>query len=545
MDKKFFIFLVILVLASGCVQEPSACTQDAKMCPDGTAVGRVPPDCEFGPCPECSEGETINGTCPDGTEYLRYSCDESGEWHEVMYIRNPCEKVETLSKDIDGLLALESEIDAIIEDNLLIGPDHYERLKLMLDSLDINETDYGRVWKKLEPLSPEQEETAKYLPDPCGNATGNGDQIISGPSGPTDYDPDNPFRSLTVHPADPGVVYLGTERNGFLESTDGGETWTRMRKGLWHDDPDTMTGHEPFYPEIYDIAYSGSDPDVMYAAAVSGPGPLISNYPGEAAGIYKSTDGGDSWEWKSCGLTSGWPWSVWVHPSDPDIALVGISGGGSTRSSDPGYYEGGIFRTTDGGERWERIDADPDDGTNAYRTIVSTRSGPLKIYVSGKSFEDLEENVGMIKSEDGGITWEQLSLAPDRHNIEYFDVSADGETIYAGDESSIWKSGDGGETWKKYSMPGWVYSIAVFPEDPDRLLFALSGGLYLSEDGLDSKNKVISIDEGHVSDVVVSPSDSSVAYAIRTGYDFYRSGDGGKTFEKTANLRADVLSVIP
>jgi outer membrane protein assembly factor BamB len=92
--KKLFIILIVLVITSGCVNnnDPTLCTADVKICPDGTSVSRVAPDCEFAPCPGCSEGDIINGTCPDGGEYLKYSCDGNGEWHEVMYVRNPCEE---------------------------------------------------------------------------------------------------------------------------------------------------------------------------------------------------------------------------------------------------------------------------------------------------------------------------------------------------------------------------------------------------------------------------------------------------------------------
>jgi hypothetical protein len=88
---------------SGCVQEdkPVACTLDAKICPDGSAVGRVGPDCEFAPCPTttttlvCQDGDTRDATCPDGvTTYLNENCVD-GEWHQVMYIRNPCEPIIT------------------------------------------------------------------------------------------------------------------------------------------------------------------------------------------------------------------------------------------------------------------------------------------------------------------------------------------------------------------------------------------------------------------------------------------------------------------
>lgn len=50
--KPFHIFLIpVILLLSGCLQQPVACTQDALLCPDGSYVGRVPPDCEFAPCP--------------------------------------------------------------------------------------------------------------------------------------------------------------------------------------------------------------------------------------------------------------------------------------------------------------------------------------------------------------------------------------------------------------------------------------------------------------------------------------------------------------
>ena len=82
-----------------------------------------------------------------------------------------------------------------------------------------------------------------------GNDVGNGLEIIhgpDGPDGPEGPDRDNPFRSLTVHPLDANTVLLGTERNGFVKSIDGGQTWTRHRLGLRH-----QSGG---YPEIWDIS---------------------------------------------------------------------------------------------------------------------------------------------------------------------------------------------------------------------------------------------------------------------------------------------------
>ncbi|MBW1839647.1 MAG: hypothetical protein JRI49_06890 [Deltaproteobacteria bacterium] len=431
----------------------------------------------------------------------------------------------------------------------MIGPDHYARIKETLDSLDITSEDYNRIWEKLQPLNPDQTEpsgVSEDVPDACDNATGNGNQIVSGPQAPTDYDPDNPFRSLTVHPTDPNIIYLGTERNGFLKSTDGGQTWTRKRTGLWHDDPSTVMGHEPFYPEIYDIAYSESDPQIMYAAATSGPGPLLSNYPGPAAGVYKSVDGGDTWEWKSCGITSGWVWSVWVHDENPDIALVGISGGRSTSGID-GYYDGGIFRTTNGGETWKRVILGTNDNKNAYRVIVSAKENPNLVYTSGVDIEDETSHIGLYKSTDAGLTWTGIESI---EYFEYFDISPDGQTIYGNlhDCNGGVISNDGGNNWRR--SKGACYVIAVSPSDILRVLYGGYDGVYISVNGLIDVEKVADITvfgggHKHVGDIVFAPSDNNIVYAITSGYDLYKSTNSGNAFKLIINLRNDVLSVIP
>jgi hypothetical protein len=93
----FTPIMFLVITSSGCLNNvftPIACTEDARLCPDGTSVSRIPPDCEFKACPACTPGDIITSSCPDGTNYTSYSCDESGVWHEVNYIRNPCEPVE-------------------------------------------------------------------------------------------------------------------------------------------------------------------------------------------------------------------------------------------------------------------------------------------------------------------------------------------------------------------------------------------------------------------------------------------------------------------
>ena len=88
--------------------------------------------------------------------------------------------------------------------------------------------------------------------------------VIPGPDGPSGADNDSAFRSLTVHPHSSDIVLMGTERNGFVFSSDGGRTWSRKRRGLEYSDG--------LYPEIWDIAFDPLDPSNVYAATLDSPG---------------------------------------------------------------------------------------------------------------------------------------------------------------------------------------------------------------------------------------------------------------------------------
>ena len=380
--------------------------------------------------------------------------------------------------------------------------------------------------------------------DPCGNAIGNGNEIVFGQVTPTEWNPDNPFRSLAVHPDDPNIIIIGTEANGFVKSIDGGQTWARFRYGLRHE----VASGEQLYPEVYDLAFSESNPDIIYAATTDGPGPLAGP-DGGTGGVYKSADGGETWVRKNCGLDNGWIHSVYVNPDDPDVVVVGIGGGeatgswGSVKASD--YFDGGIFRTTDGGENWIRVNLSANDNKNEYKYIRSLRDTPSVLYTFGFNWEGSSPNIGFYKSTDGGVTW--TSFAPELrdHVITYFDVSSDGNVIYAVGDWSIFKSNDSGKTWNEYELHTSGYVIEMFPDSPERVLFSKVDGVYLSEDGLQTESKVIDVKGRHPSDIAIAPTDNNIVYAIDVGYDVYKSVDGGRTFTKLVNLREDVFNVIP
>ena len=396
--------------------------------------------------------------------------------------------------------------------------------------------------------------------DDCGNAIGNGDEIVSGPSAPEGSDRDSVFRSLTVHPTDPKIVLMGTERNGIVKSADGGVTWTRHREGLrW------LPGIG--YPEIYDVAISPSDPNIVFAATVDSPGPVTGTFPSSVAGIYKSVDGGETWFRRNCGLTNSRVVAVRFDPSNPDLAIAAVGGGERSFSTGlpgiPLHFDGGIYITMDGGDSWKQVPAGTNDNVNNFHTIAVAGSGPTAFITFGLHTRqggtfDPSLNVGFLRSINRGESWEPFGTNEVvGSNITHFAVSADGKVIYAPvtDGYHHWVSADGGSTWARSSLNQGSGPVAVSPADPNVVIFRDSAqtSLFRSSDGLRTYSKVATT-EGlsddpdmrfAFEDVVFAPSDPSIVYAATTGLLVYKSVDGGASFMLMKNIRSEVLNVAP
>ena len=383
--------------------------------------------------------------------------------------------------------------------------------------------------------------TTNLHPDNCPeNALGNGNTIISGPSAPTAWDPDSVFRSLSVHPTNPAVVYVGTERNGIVKSTDGGTNWTRLRQGIRSD---SMGG----YPEIYDLSICQSNPSIIYAATVASPGDVASS----ASGIYKSTNEGTTWFRRNCNLANARMTMISVDPTDPDIVVNGISGGYSTEQGMTSqFFNGGIFRSTNGGNSWTKITVEANDIYNEYSIIKRAKNDSNKLYTFGFSYDymtDTSLNLGFIKSSDNGASWSKFGADLESKWVNYFDISPSGITICASvpNDYKIYRSTDEGTSWSSLHIGTSGYAIAISPSDANRILYGTVDGLYLSIDGLQTSSVVIASLETTVDDIVFAPSDNSIVYAIRKGYVLYKSTNSGESFSEMVNIRDDVVNVIP
>ena len=152
----------------------------------------------------------------------------------------------------------------------------------------------------------------------------------------------------------------------------------------------------------------------------------------ERNGIVKSTDGGATWTRHRTGMRhagGGYP-EIW------DIAIAAIEGGVPSFShgdaSIDAYYDGGIFRTVDGGDNWHPAVLGPMANKNGFWIMRVVAGEPTTLLTFGMNYHDLSENLGFLKSIDAGQSW--IPMGGDQLKglfILSFDVSNDGRIIYA------------------------------------------------------------------------------------------------------------------
>ena len=368
--------------------------------------------------------------------------------------------------------------------------------------------------------------------DVCGNAVGNGNTLISGPTAPSGSDYDQVFRSLAVDPSDPNTVYVGTERNGIVKTSDGGTNWVRSRMGMRHLDVG--------YPEVWDLAVSPHNPSVLIAATLDSPGPVTGDYPSSIAGVYRSSDAGATWTRSNCGFENSRAVSVRFDPNDSVAVLLGIEGGQATFSALQGeYFSGALMRSTDAGLTWSPATTPAGADRNGYWHLRARGQGTTEFLTFGFNYYDLGESLGFLRSTDGGQTFAQFASALSDVLITGIGVSADGQVIYANERDSyrILRSLDAGVTWDSVFTQA-NGTVRVSPADPGRVLFEANGTVFLSTDSLATYSTVLTAPQ-RVDDIEFALSNPDIVYAAAAGYSIYRSDDGGASWLLLVNLRTD------
>ncbi|MCK4364998.1 MAG: hypothetical protein KAW45_03000 [Thermoplasmatales archaeon] len=186
------------------------------------------------------------------------------------------------------------------------------------------------------------------------------------------------------------------------------------------------------YPEIYYISISplGSN-DAVFTATTNGPGPLTGQY-AAGAGIYKLLNGGDTWISSNCGLTHAGLHTVVFDLNNPDVLVAALSSEDPTASQlQVMSFPGGIFKTSDKGDNWVEAVTPSGSDKNDFSQIYSRGFPSTTFFTYGKNFPDPSLNLGFLKSIGGGDTWTKFGPFGANNQIYYFDISTDGMVFYA------------------------------------------------------------------------------------------------------------------
>ncbi len=282
--------------------------------------------------------------------------------------------------------------------------------------------------------------------------------------------------------SDPRIIYVGTASGGLWKSTSGGTTFKPI--------------FDKYTQSIGALAIDQAHPDTVWVGTGEH---AVRNSVSIGDGIYKTTDGGETWQ--HMGLeNSERISSIRIDPRNPNTVYVGVLGHLWNDSEDRGVY-----KTTDGGKTWEKIlyineatgcaslDMDPQDPNILYAGMWQFRRWPWFFKSGGPGS-------GLYRSKDGGKTWQRLenglpegelgritvAVAPSRPNVVYAVVEAE--------KTALYRSDDLGEHWEKrdasllISMrPFYFGHLFVDPKDFNRV-YKLSVNLGVSSDGGKSFN---------------------------------------------------------
>lgn len=287
--------------------------------------------------------------------------------------------------------------------------------------------------------------------------------------------------AIAVAPSDPNVIYVGTgegtlrgnvsQGDGVWRSVDAGRTWTHI--GL------------PESRSIPRIAVDPRDPEVVLVAAL---GDVFA--PSEERGVYRSTDGGKTWKRVLFAGAQAGANEVILDPSNPRIVYATtwrVQRGPYFFSS--GGEGSGLWKSTDGGETWVSLSGNQGlpkataEQPTGIHTIAVSASQPDNLYAMVE-----HEDGGLFRSRDAGKTWQLVNGDRAlRQRAWYFSgVAADPK-----DPESLWvqnvrlhRSKDGGKSFTQVATPhGDHHDHWIDPSNPDRIASANDGGGCISNDG--------------------------------------------------------------
>jgi photosystem II stability/assembly factor-like uncharacterized protein len=327
--------------------------------------------------------------------------------------------------------------------------------------------------------------------------------------------------TVTGVPSEPYTFYMGSTGGGVWKTTDAGHTWANVSDGFFAA------------ASMGAVEVSLSNPNIVYAG--TGSSKIRSNV-SIGRGIYKSTDAGKTWTF--AGLRDvGQIATVRIHPANPEIVFVASTGNPFVPNKERGVYrtndggktwkqvlfisdtlgaadlelqpgnpavvfaslwhgqrkpwtivsgalEGGIYKSTDGGDNWAKLANGLPHELFGRSNVGISAANPNRVY----ALIEAKPGSGLYRSEDAGANWTQVNASANiiTRPFYYTTLGVDpnnADTVWVGDEGWF-KSTDGGKTFRSSPAPhGDHHDVWINPRNSQYMIQSNDGGANVSLDG--------------------------------------------------------------
>lgn len=373
-------------------------------------------------------------------------------------------------------------------------------------------------------------------------------QNTGGPLGGLGYD-------VRIHPKNKDIMYVTDNYAGVIRSTNGGQTWSQSNTGVT-----VKGGPTGDFFNIFSLTVDPNNPAIIWAGT---------NGEGSSFGVFKSTDGGETWVAKTTGMAmNGEIGMVFrgftIQQGNSNIVYAQAEVPTTVQGLEFNRVKGRVYKTEDGGATWGLIW----QGDNLARYLIIDPGHPDILYLSTGIFDREAYNsdcangnpggVGVLKSIDGGRTWTpinnglddlyvgSLRMHPTNPQILF---AATGNAAcsggYTGNPiSGLFKTINGGSSWTKVIANDLVTTVNFSPSSPEIIFAGGSSAFYRSENGGATWSSFThppdvpgsqwgppGVRAGVPIDVTVDVSDPSLLYANNYGGGVFRSVDGAQNWE--------------